>query len=265
MTKPNAILVPETGDPDAAMVGVNFNDLNDDDKEFVIASLAQIVVDGTPALSPEMAQAISEAIAGVVLKHSAKALQGPAEEYIANLQTQKTFVKLTNAIERFEKEVESGNFSTKADVAKAVSKEALGGAVREFLLSAKFSDEEAEQLAAGLGDAIREAMAEEMEDVIESARMAAQEEMASQQATTPWGQIALDGKSFLGRAPFEPVRTAVEAAAGMVAYNFVASKFGWLPGSRTVVVTVGAGVALVAEGANLLIRRRGRKSEPSPK
>jgi len=261
---PNAVLVPETTDADAPMVGVKFDDLTPDDKEFVTAILAQIVVEETPNLSPGMQRSVAEAVAAVVLKHSSKALQGPAEEYIAKLQAQKTFTKLVNAIERFEKEVESGNFSTKADVAKAVSKEALGGAVREFLLSATFEGEETEQLALGMGDAIREAMAEEMADVIEAARMAAQEEMASKQATTPWGQVGQDAKALMGRAPFDPFRTTIEAGASILAYNFVASKVGWLPNSRIVVVTVGAGVAAAAEVTSLLVRRRGRKGEKPP-
>ena len=264
LATPNAVLVPETTDADAPMVGVKFDDLTPDDKEFVTAGLAQIVVEETPNLDVLLQQNVAEAVAAVVLKHSSKALQGPAEEYIAKLQTQKTFTKLVNAIERFEKEVESGNFSTKADVAKAVSKEALGGAVREFLLSASFEEAEAEQLALGMGDAIRLAMEEQIKDVSEAAILAAQEEMASKQATTPWGQVGKDAKALMGRAPFDPFRTTIEAAASIVAYNFVASRIGWLPNSRIVVVTVGAGAAAVAEGLTLLFRRRGRKGDPSP-
>jgi hypothetical protein len=245
------------------MVGVNFVDLNDADREYVVATLARIVIEEAPALDQKLQKEMSKVLSEQIIKHSAQALKGPADERVQEILGQKTWKALRSELTSFNALVADGKIVSKEDLALAVSPEALGALVHSYMLGMKVTEEdEVTALAEGLGDVIREAMSSEMTDVKEVARAAAQEAMADQAATTPWGQVARDFRRFLGRAPGDPVRSVIEALAAGALYLLVASRVSFLSSSRTVVVTVGVGTVALVEGTILFFRRRGKRADP---
>jgi len=254
---PEAILLPEDG----GMTAVAFDDLTDDDKSLVLEALIIAGLERTEDLNPKVAKMVGEFVAGAAAEHASKALMGVADERLTQILGQKTWKKMEAELSTFNQLVSDGKVATKVDLSNAVSPEALGAIVREYVLSMKVEDqEEVSALASGLELVILSAMQEETQSVIEQARIAAQEAVADKQATTPWGQVYLDGSRIMGRAPFDPLRSAVEGLAFGFGYKFLASKIGFLPESRAVVVTVGAGLVAVTEGTILFFSRRSKSS-----
>jgi len=266
---PTEVILPEGGD----VVSVPLNELNPDDQKVVMALLLDAAVGNCDAVSPEVSEALAVELGAIVLKHEAKALAGPALEAagpavdarIESILGQKTWKKLEAEVSKFNQMVADGKVPTKDDLSSAISPEALGGVVREYLLSMEVSeDHEVEAMAKGLEAVIREAMTADMASAIERAAKVAREEAAPKRATTPWGQVALDYSRISGRAAFDPVNTVAKAVAFGLLYKLVAGKISRLPNSRAVVVTVGAGLSVTTETVKAGSRwYRGRKDKPA--